>query len=335
MPPTDHPFAEFVRTLGKGPNMWRDLSFDEAKKAMGMILKDQVDPLQLGAFLLLLRRKSETPEELAGMAAAAREIFAPENQYSENVVDFDWPSYADRHRQQPWFILSAILLADQGHKVLMHGIEGCAEGYAPTRPALEIFGIPQLSSLEDVPGAFEKGSLHYIGLEKFCSPLQKLFELRPFLGVRTAVNTFARDLNPLNAPCQMQGVFHPPYIPLHLETARLLGQKQSMIFKGGGGEVQRNPMKKGRVAWLADDRSEELLWPALSEITTYKWREEDLTPTQLLKMWAGEISLPVPEQAIIGTLAVALKMRNKDASLEALDRQAREIWMSRDKKRFN
>ena len=332
---TDHPFAEFVRALGKGPNMWRDLSFEEAKEAMGMILMDQVDPLQLGAFLLLLRRKGETPEELAGMAAAAKLNFAPGKQIRENDVDYDWPSYADRHRQQPWFILSAILLADQGHTILMHGIEGYAEGYAPTRPALKLFGIPELSSLDDAPAVFRESSLNYIGLEKFCPALQKLFELRPFLGVRTAVNTFARDLNPLNASCQMQGVFHPPYIPLHLKTAQLLGQEQAMIFKGGGGEVQRNPMKKGRVAWLQGEQSEELLWPALSEISTYKWREEDLDPVQLLKMWKGEITLPVPEQAIIGTLAVALKMKNKSASLEALDRQAREIWMSRDKKRFS
>ncbi|MEH6476378.1 MAG: hypothetical protein V7727_11850, partial [Sneathiella sp.] len=59
----DHPFAQYVKAIGKGPNMWRDLTFDEARDAMNMILNDQVDPLQLGAFLLLLRRKGESGPE--------------------------------------------------------------------------------------------------------------------------------------------------------------------------------------------------------------------------------------------------------------------------------
>ncbi|WP_084264539.1 hypothetical protein [Sneathiella glossodoripedis] len=131
----DHPFAQYVRALGKGPNMWRDLDFNEAKDAMTMILRGEVEPLQLGAFLLLLRRKGETGAEFAGMAAAVREQFSVVKE--PVAVDFDWPSYADRHRQQPWFVLAAILLADQGFKVLMHGIDGYHDGYAPTRPVLE------------------------------------------------------------------------------------------------------------------------------------------------------------------------------------------------------
>ncbi len=329
----DHPFAPYVKALGKGPNMWRDLSFEEAKDAMTMILSGNVEPLQLGAFLMLLRRKGETGAELAGMVAAAQDRFLdiPDNAVS---VDFDWPSYADRHRQQPWFILAAILLADQGYKILMHGIAGYSEGLAPTRPGLQAFDIPEVTSLSQVASSLQETSLVYIGLEHFCPPLQALFELRPFLGVRTAVNTFGRDLNPLNAPCQMQGVFHPPYRATHLETARHLGQQNAMIFKGGGGEVMRNPMKKARVDALLEGEAIELEWPALTSETTYKWREEDLEPARLVELWRGDLVLPVPEQAIIGTLAVALKMKQPDLSLEKLDKEAAEIWRSRDKNRF-
>ncbi|WP_169567009.1 glycosyl transferase family protein [Sneathiella limimaris] len=328
----DHPFAQYVRALGKGPNMWRDLDFEESKDAMSMILKGEAEPLQIGAFLLLLRRKGETGEEFAGMAAAAKALF--EADLPNLKVDYDWPSYADRHRQQPWFVLAAILLADQGYKILMHGIEGYSEGYAPTRPALECFKIPEATSLSDLATLFQDQNLVYLGLEKFCPELQALFELRPYLGVRTAVNTFARDLNPLNAPCQLQGVFHPPYKAGHLQTAKILGQENAMIFKGGGGEVMRNPMKEARVDALLAGEETEIVWPALTDTTTYKWREEDLTSDQVLKLWRGDISLPVPEKAIIGTLSVALKMKNPDESVETLDRMATEIWENRDRDRF-
>ncbi len=329
----DHPFAQYVKAIGKGPNMWRDLTFDEARDAMDMILNDQVDPLQLGAFLLLLRRKGESGPEFAGMTAAAKKSF--QSELPETRPDYDWPSYADRHRQQPWFILAAILLADQGYKILMHGIEGNLEGFAPTRPALDVFGISQATSLQEAGKLLQSENLVYVGLEHFCNPLQKLFDLRPLLGVRTAVNTFARALNPMDADCQMQGVFHPPYKDSHLQTAKLLGQKNAMIFKGGGGEVMRNPMKPARIDVLHDTEASEITWPALTSDNTYKWREEDLAPTQLLKMWEGRLDLPVPEFGIIGTLSVALKMKMPDLTTDELDSRAAEIWKNRDKARFS
>ncbi len=329
----DHPFAEYVRILGKGPKMWRDLSFDEAREAMKMVLAGSADPLQIGAFLLLLRRKGETGEELAGMVTAARDQFL--NPKMTAAVDFDWPSYADRHRQQPWFILSALLLAEQGYKILMHGIAGYAEGYAPTRPVLERLNIPIASSLSSAAKQLEESNLVYVGLETFCPSLQDLFELRPMLGVRTAVNTFGRDLNPFAAPYQLQGVFHPPYKSLHLETLKVLGQRNSFIFKGGGGEVQRNPMKPVHMDVIRNGEITSLEWPAMTEQSVYRWREEDLDPEKIVRMWQGKLDLAVPELAIIGTLAFALKQADDALSLKEAEERARSIWQSRDKQRFS
>ncbi|HEX6114503.1 MAG TPA: hypothetical protein VFZ10_19575, partial [Geminicoccaceae bacterium] len=49
-----HPFAEFLRTIGRGVTLGRTLDETEAEQAMGMILDDAVEPVQLGAFLLVL-----------------------------------------------------------------------------------------------------------------------------------------------------------------------------------------------------------------------------------------------------------------------------------------
>ena len=71
-PAAGHPFAPFVRTICRGEKLSRSLSREEAAEAMGMILSGRVDPIQLGAFLMVLRYRKETPEELAGFADAAR-----------------------------------------------------------------------------------------------------------------------------------------------------------------------------------------------------------------------------------------------------------------------
>ena len=72
MLPAPHPFARFVRLLGRGKTLARALTIDEAEEAMAMILAGEVLPEQLGAFLMLLRIKEETGEEIAGFLRAAR-----------------------------------------------------------------------------------------------------------------------------------------------------------------------------------------------------------------------------------------------------------------------
>jgi anthranilate phosphoribosyltransferase len=330
---TDHPFAGYVRILGKGPKMFRDLDQEEARAAMGMVLRGEVKPEQLGAFLLLLRRKGETADELAGFVRAARDLFdipadAPD-------VDIDWPSYADRHRQQPWFLLAALLLAENGFKVLMHGIEGFSEGYAPTPPALAEFGIRPCGSLAEAAAELRRSNFAYLPLRNFCPALDRLFDLRSLLGVRTVVNTFARDLNPLGGRVQLQGVFHPPYRAVHQGTALRLDQPRAAVFKGGGGEIQRNPQKSCIIATVQDGIEGEENWPALlPDDEAYPWREEELNPTHPAELWRGERDAPIPEAAVIATAAIALKMAGRAASPEEADALARDMWQSRRRDRF-
>ena len=67
-----HPFARFINILGRGKTLTRSLTIDEAERAMAMILAGETLPEQLGAFLMLLRMKEESPEEIAGFVRAAR-----------------------------------------------------------------------------------------------------------------------------------------------------------------------------------------------------------------------------------------------------------------------
>ncbi|MDD1610672.1 MAG: glycosyl transferase, partial [Methylococcaceae bacterium] len=56
-PVPEHPFADIIRILGKGKKGSRPLTQEEAYRAMRMILADEVLPIQLGAFLMLMRVK--------------------------------------------------------------------------------------------------------------------------------------------------------------------------------------------------------------------------------------------------------------------------------------
>ena len=122
----EHPFSQFVRIIARGPNLSRPLTEDEMADATRMILADEVESLQLGAFLAVLRVRTEDPGEAAGFVRVVKEeaIAKPDGA----TADLDWSSYAGKKRQLPWFLLSALLLAANGIKVFMHGTEGHTPG---------------------------------------------------------------------------------------------------------------------------------------------------------------------------------------------------------------
>ncbi len=321
-----HPFAAYLRTIGRGSTVGRPLDEAEAEAAFDMILKGEVEPLQLGALLLVLRYRTEAPSELAGFVRASRKCYAA----SGALADLDWPSYADRHKQLPYFLLTAKLLTGAGIRVLMHGIKG--EGPATTRAGAAALGIETVSSLDEAASVLERAKIAYLPLEVFCPKLAELFTLRPMLGLRTPVNSLARELNPANAPAQMQGVFHPTYLRLHSETALLLRQPKAVIFKGGGGEAQRNPGKPCRATVIKNGASAELEWPALNSGDGYPWRNEPLDIGRLAELWTGAREDAAPIQVVTGTAAMALSMLGQAKGRDDADAMAIKLWAKRDRR---
>nr|MBA3302204.1 hypothetical protein [Thermoleophilaceae bacterium] len=70
-------FAATIKLVGTGPRGSRDLSFDEARGALGAVLGGEASDAQVGAFLVAMRLKGESPQELAGFAQALRDAAAP------------------------------------------------------------------------------------------------------------------------------------------------------------------------------------------------------------------------------------------------------------------
>jgi anthranilate phosphoribosyltransferase len=173
-----------------------------------------------------------------------------------------------------------------------------------------------------------------VGLENFCPSVAALLDLRPRLGVRTVANTFARDLNPLGAPYQLQGIFHPPYRARHQGAAVRLGQPHAAIFKGGGGEVQRTPLKPCVVATVRDGKPGEQEWPATLPEESYRWRDHELDPAHIAALWRGQREDPVPSAAVTATAALALELTGRAATMAEAEAMAAEMWAARPRDKY-
>mgnify|MGYP001587452473 CR=1 FL=1 len=326
---TPHPFSRFVAILGRGKTKQRHLTFDEAYESMGMILRGEVLPEQLGAFLMLLRLKEEGPDEIAGFAAAAKSLYdLPENL---PIVDIDWSSYAGKRIQLPWFVLSAMSLVNAGYSMTMHGTEGHTPGRLYTREIIEMFGLPIASSLTEAANQVRGEGFSYIPLEVLSPRLRELIDLRPIFGLRSPVHTFSRMLNPFNADTMMQGIFHRGFMDIHAGAAQTLGQPRMAVFRGEGGEIERRPNKPTPV-WMTHGQDEPIFetWPQQLE-NGHQPPDEVMDTSRLLNVWQDKSDDRYAVASVIGTIAVTLRAMGKAGDIETAEAMAKEVWGSRDK----
>lgn len=318
--PAEHPFAPFVRILGKGKRGARNLTREEARAAMGMLLDGQVEDVQLGAFLMLLRHKEEGAEELAGFTEAVRErIQAP-----AIAVDLDWPSYAGKKRQPNWYLLAAKALARSGVRILVHGGGAHTAGRLYSEQLLDLLEIPCCSDWGQVSRALDNQHIAFMPLGAWMPRLQQMIDLRNTLGLRSPIHSLARLLNPLGARCLLQSIFHPGYQEPHREASRLLGD-HAIVIKGDGGEIEINPDAATQLFATRAGQAWDEHWPALSARRHVK--PDSLEPAQLLAVWRGEAEDDYGRLAVLATMALAL--RGLDLDREAAFARAEQLWEQR------
>ena len=316
--------AGYVATLGRGPGRSRALTRAEAFDAFSRILRGEADPHQVGALLMLLRFRGENGEEIAGIVEALQASIPP-----APPADLDWPSYgAGRTRDVPWFLLAALALAGSGVRVLMHGSNEHGSA-VPVGEALAALGLAASDSMAAAAAAMDRTGFAYLPIAAISPGAAQLLGLLRLLGLRSPVNTAVRLLDPARAAAGVDGVFHPPYIDVHLAVAECLRRPRLLVLKGGGGEAERVPAKPATAhLWTADRGRAQFALPA----------EPDLPPPRpagladFAGLWHGTVAAPRAEATVLATIGLALIAlgRVSDGGSAAL--LAAEIWARRHDK---
>lgn len=319
----EHPFAQFVRIVGKGKNGARSLTYDEAYQAFKMILNNEVLDVQLGAFLMLLRVKEESVDELAGFVQATRDSL----NFSPLQVDLDWSSYAGKRKHYPWFLLAALTLAHHGYRIVMHGAAGHTLNRVYTEQVLEYLGYPICQNQDDVEQQLQQRQFAYMPLEVISPVLSELISLRNVMGLRSPIHTLARLINPFNAPATLQAIFHPAYRSSHQQAAFKLGYLNSAVIKGEGGEFERNPDAKTLICGIKNGELYEHELPKLTDNRSPV--EEELDLAVFKSVWEGQQVHEYGEIAVVETMGIALYTMGVCDSYPAAMQKAKELWLNR------
>jgi len=320
--------SRYVHTLGRGPSKSRNLTREEAAKAMGLILEG-AEPEAVGALLMLMRYRGETAAEIAGFVDAMR---ARLTGWSTLPTALDWPSYAaGRSRGHPWFLLSALLVARAGYPVLLHGWNSHQNPIADVRGALERLGIKQVRTPSEALAHLEHRGISYVPVEALNPALLRLLKLRDVLGLRSPVNTSLRALNPAAAKASVQGVFHPSYRTLAQDSASLLGQDRLCVIKGGGGEFERNPTKDTVLYRLQSGAMEETVMPATQD-QPRRLKVPGVATQDLVRLWRGERDDSFATEIVLGTAVLALETVNPAITRQDAYALVSELWCKRNKR---
>ena len=291
-----------------------------------MVLRGEADPRQVGAYLMLLRFRGEDANEIAGMVEAAREAIG--SPWPGPRVDLDWPSYgAGRTRGAPWFLLSALALARAGTPVLMHGSNEYSAGISVDE-GLRVLGLEAAADRDAAVAGLRDDRFAYLPLVALSPEMADLLRMRRLFGLRSPVNTVARLLNPGDAEASVDGVFHPPYLAVHLGVAEVLERRRLFVLKGGGGEAERVPLKPAS-GWLWDKARGrlEIELPAHHGLEPLTPAAD--TPALFAAVWRGEATPASVVATIVATIGLGVLALGWVSAADDAERDAERIWRDR------
>lgn len=242
----------FIAKIGKGQKASKDLTWEEAKQAMRLLIEGQASPVQVGAFLLAMRVKMESVTELAAFTAVARE-YIPPLPLPTSLAVVDLPTYAGKQDTFHASVGAAVVAAAWGATILMHGCEG-----VPDRPGtagvLARLGIPIDLEPKQVAEGLAAKSFAYLDMALYHPPVARFLELRQELGVRSFFHPVAKLLNPARANSQVIGLTHPPYFDKMAEAMKMLGCRRALIVGGVEGDPELSIAAVTRLLELRDER---------------------------------------------------------------------------------
>nr|WP_280177432.1 glycosyl transferase family protein [Microvirga pakistanensis] len=324
--------AKHIATIGAGIGHSRPLTAGEAEDAFSIILQGEADPVQIGALLSVMNFRGETAAELAGLVRAARShLGASDCEMSR--IDLDWPAYiSPKSRRMPWFLQAALLLAQAGHRILIHGLDGGDGTRGKLVSAAGAIGIPTCASLASATEAIDAQGIAYLPVAAMSSQLHRLHMLYGLFETRSPVNSLMPLLNPLDAPAIVMGVVRPAYRELHCDAGALLGCNNLAVMGASRDAAEATPFRSSTLLRLVGGHAESLFLPASPEPMSYP-----LTGMTSLEYWQGVWNGTVRDERatdiIAATASIALlTLTGADADrLEECRTVARKLWERRRK----
>ena len=216
-----------------------DLSRDEARDVMDQVMRGDATPAQIAGFLISLRAKGETVEEIAGCAEAMRSHALPVRPQRQDVIDTAGTG-GDGAGTVNLSTAAALVAAAVGAGVAKHGNRAVSSACG-SADVLEALGFDIELTPEEIARSIDELGFGFLFAQAHHPAMKHAGPVRRELATRTVFNILGPLTNPASASRQVIGVFAPDLTETVAEALSGLGTRRAMVVHGAGGIDELSP----------------------------------------------------------------------------------------------
>lgn len=234
----------------------KGLSAEESEAAFHRIMSGEATPVQIAAFLVALRMKGHTPEEVAGGVRALRRAMIPVVVPTpETLVD----TCGTGGGKVTTFNIStaaSLVAAGGGVRVAKHGNRSFTSR-SGSADVLEALGVAIQLSPEGMARVLNEAGIVFMFAPLLHPAMRFVGPVRKELGIPTIMNLLGPLTNPAGVRRQVVGVADPELLPLLIRALRELGHNRALVLHGEPGMDEISPLGTTRIAELRDGEIQE------------------------------------------------------------------------------
>ena len=227
-----------------------DLTRDEAREAMGEIMAGDATPAQIAGFLIALRAKGETVDEIAGCAEAMRAHVLAVRPQRDDLVDTAGTG-GDGARTINISTAAALVAAAVGAGVAKHGNRAVSSA-SGSADVLEALGFNLELEHDRIAQSIDELGFGFLFAPTHHPAMRHAAAVRRELATRTVFNVLGPLTNPAGARAQVVGVYAAELVRTIAEVLAQLGARRAFVVHGAGGIDELSPTGPNRVCEVAD-----------------------------------------------------------------------------------
>ena len=216
-----------------------DLTREEAREVMGSVMEGEATPAQIGGFLVALRVKGETADEIAGCAEAMRAHVLEVRPHRDDLVDTAGTG-GDGQRTINISTAAALVAAAAGSAVAKHGNRAVSSA-SGSADVLEALGFSLEQEPERIARSIDELGFGFLFAPSHHPAMRRAAAVRRELGTRTVFNVLGPLTNPAGARAQIVGVYSPQLVRTIADVLARLGARRAFVVHGAAGIDELSP----------------------------------------------------------------------------------------------
>jgi len=210
----------------------KDLSQIEARDVMMRIMSGEFTDAQIAGFLIALRAKGETPDEIAGFVQAMREKMTPVS-ITNDAIDMCGTG-GDAKGTFNISTAASFVVAGAGVKVAKHGNRSMTSK-SGSADVISSLGVNIAMPTEKMTECIDKIGIGFLFAPVLHPAMKYAISPRKSLAVRTVFNILGPLCNPAGVKRQLIGVFNGELTEIIAEVLKKLGTKEALVVHGDDG----------------------------------------------------------------------------------------------------